>query len=191
MENQTRKFLEFNGQIIYFLAANGTYWIAVRPICEALGLDANRQIRELRSDEILSREVSEQTLHDTSGRLQKMVCLTEKFIYGWLFQIKYANTMSEETKANLTTYKLECYHLLWNYFHGTITERQSLLKEKTQVQLQIEMLEKKIKDNDDYKKLQELKKRQKQASTSLNKMDRQIVSTQLDIWRQELPGMDE
>lgn len=31
MEAPIRKFLEFNKKTIYFLAVDGTYWIAVKP----------------------------------------------------------------------------------------------------------------------------------------------------------------
>ncbi len=34
-----QKFLEFNGKNIIFLNVDGTYWIALKPICEALGVD--------------------------------------------------------------------------------------------------------------------------------------------------------
>lgn len=38
MEKEIGKFLSFNGKSIHFLAVDGEYWIALKPICEALGI---------------------------------------------------------------------------------------------------------------------------------------------------------
>lgn len=47
------KFLEFNGKKIIFLSVDGTYWIALKPILEALNMDADRSIKNLKNDPIL------------------------------------------------------------------------------------------------------------------------------------------
>jgi len=172
MKKQIGKFLQFNGKNIYFLAVDGTYWIAVRPICG-----------EIKEDRKLGGEVSEQPLHDASGRLQKMVCLPEKFIYGWLFQIKYSNTMSDTTKENLSTYKWECYQILYDHFHGAITGRTNALKEKTTLDATIAELEKKVMESKDYQRLEELRDKKKAVNASLRKMDNDIVSSQMALWK--------
>ena len=50
MKNSIRKFLEFNGKVIYFLSKDGEYWIAIKPICEALGVYSPRQQKTIRAD---------------------------------------------------------------------------------------------------------------------------------------------
>jgi hypothetical protein len=175
MKKATEKFLEFNGKTVYFLAANGTYWIAVKPLCEALGVDYEAQRKAIHRHPILSRAPSEQTVHDRSGRLQKMLCLPEKFVYGWLFSI-------ESTKVDLSEYQLQCYELLFDYFHGAITNRESLLNSKTHLQIQIEQLENKILQTEDFQKLKELKAKERQVNRSLKEEDRELMGIQMTLW---------
>lgn len=42
------KFLEFNDKKIIFLSVDGTYWIALKPICEALNVDWNRSYQNVK-----------------------------------------------------------------------------------------------------------------------------------------------
>ncbi|MFC2634246.1 MAG: phage antirepressor N-terminal domain-containing protein, partial [Capnocytophaga granulosa] len=88
-------FLSFNGKAIYFKENQNEYWIAIKPICEALNVDYIRAYKNLTKDELLNGVLSKQTIHDKSNRLQEMVCLPEKFIYGWIFSLR---SKSEELK---------------------------------------------------------------------------------------------
>lgn len=131
MKNSTKKFLEFNGKSIHFLAIDGQCWIALKPICEALNVDYIRQFKNLQEDEILSELLSEQTMVAADGKMRKMVCLPEFFIYGYIFSIQSAS-------KELQSYKLECYRILYEHFHGAITGRKELLSEKARLQLEID-----------------------------------------------------
>ena len=73
MKKDIKKFLEFNGKTIYFAAADGQYWIAIKPICEALNVDYIRQFKNLQIDKILGELLSEQTMVAADGKLRKMV----------------------------------------------------------------------------------------------------------------------
>lgn len=133
MQKQTtsvQKFLEFNDKAIYFVAADGQYWIALKPICEALNVDYIRQFKNLKEDEILSQLLSEQTMVAADGKVRKMISLPEFYVYGWIFQI-------QSSSPELLKYKWECYRVLYNFFHGTITGRKNLLSAKAQAQIAI------------------------------------------------------
>lgn len=54
MKEEIKKFLEFNGKVIHFLSVDGQYWIAIKPICRALGVDYIRQFKNLKADAILA-----------------------------------------------------------------------------------------------------------------------------------------
>jgi hypothetical protein len=214
MEKEIKKFLEFNGKNIYFLAVDGIYWIAVKPICEALDVDeqfqqtfihelqdeidqlydARRMVAIQKGGEELSQPggkhtpvepskrekiVSEQTMLAADSKMRKMLCISEEYVYGWIFQIQSPNN------TELLKYKLKCYQLLYDYFHGAITERSNILKEKTQVDFEIEKLEKKLQNSEDYKRIQELKAQKKKATTKLKLLDSNMVGTQLELWKQE------
>lgn len=176
MKKEVKKFLEFNGKTIFFLSVNGTYWIALKPICEALGVDYIRQFKKLKEDKILSQLLSEQTMVAADKKVRKMVSLPEFYVYGWIFQI-------QSDSPGLLQYKWECYKILYDYFHGAITRRQSILKEKTLLDIEIDELERKIASTEDSKKLESLKKKKKAASTKLSRLDTDFVNRQLELWR--------
>ncbi len=131
MKNEIKKFLEFNGKTIFFVAADGQYWIALKPICEALNVDWKNQHEKLLKDEILGQLSSEQGIVAADGKMRKMVSLPEFYVYGWIFQI-------QSSSPELLKYKWECYRVLYEHFHGAITGRQQLLREKAKAQIVVE-----------------------------------------------------
>lgn len=131
MKNQIKKFLEFNGKSIHFLAVDGQYWIALKPICEALNVNWNRQFQNLKEDKNLQAAFANQQMQVPGDQLRNYVCLPEFFVYGWIFSIQ---SDSEE----LAAYKWECYRILYEHFHGAITGRKELLSEKARLQLEID-----------------------------------------------------
>ena len=179
MENQIKKFLEFNGKAILFLQVDGTYYVAIKPICEALEVNYKEQYRQIKSDPILNQLVRNTTMVGADNKMRKMSCLPEKFIYGWLFNIKKSKS------EHLIEYKLKCYEILYDYFHGSVTQRQKLLKEKTKAELEIDQLEEKLEYNEDYCRLKYLKSSIKDAGKALRKMDENIIDAQLDLWKQD------
>lgn len=131
MKNSIKKFLEFNGKSIYFLAVDGQYWIALKPICEALNVNWDRQYKNLKEDENLKAVHAIQPMQAPDGQARNYVSLPEFYIYGWIFSIQSA---SEE----LAKYKWECYRILYEHFHGSITGRKELLGQKARFQLEID-----------------------------------------------------
>ena len=118
--NTHQKFLQFNGKNIVFLKVDGTYWIALKPICEALEVDYVRCFKNAKNDPILGPALSKQTMQVSKNglsQLRNVTCIPEEFVYGWIFSLK---SESEQ----LTDYKRTCYSLLFNHFHGTITNRK-------------------------------------------------------------------
>ena len=73
-------FLSFNGKAIYFKENQNEYWIAIKPICEALNVDYIRAYKNLTKDELLSQLLSEQTMVGADDKKRKMVCLPEKWL---------------------------------------------------------------------------------------------------------------
>jgi hypothetical protein len=175
METKVRRFLEFNGKAILFLNYEGKYWIAIRPICEALGVNYNRIYQNLINDPILKDVFAKQQMHDTKNRLQSMVALPEKYIYGWLFSIRSGSDA-------LQNYKLKCYDILYEYFHGAIAERHFHLTEKSAIENQIAELKEKLNENSDYLLLQELTAREMRISKTLKQLDADLLNRQLKLF---------
>jgi hypothetical protein len=166
------KFLEFNNNKILFLNSDGVYWIALKPILDALNLDADRYIKKTKRDAFFGTcwdTLSVQVENNGVIQGRKMVCLPEKYIYGWI-------CILNSTSKELNEYKETCYSLLYNHFHGTITNRKELLLEKKDVDSQLHQLKSQLKEKDEaFQKLQKLEVKKKQLTKQLASMDEQII----------------
>lgn len=166
------KFLQFNGKNIVFLSVDGTYWIALKPICKALNIEYTRSFKNAKNDPILGPALAVQPMQVSKNgkkQLRNVTCIPEEFIYGWIFSLR---SDSEE----LIAYKRDCYRLLYNYFHGTITNRKELLIEKENIQNQIGKIKHDLKEKDErFKELQNLESKKKKLSTELNKIDKELI----------------
>ena len=180
--NRHEKLLKFNGKAIILLSIDGTYWIPVKPILEALKMDADRSIKTLKNDPILGPERSIQTVQvSKNGKNQgrKMTCIPEEFVYGWIFSLR-------SDSKELTEYKKTCYQLLYKHFHGTITNRRDLLVERSLLDREIIELKKSLKQEDEmYNQLQELQSKRKVLSTQLNSSDKDLAK-QPDLFENEI-----
>jgi hypothetical protein len=141
MKQQVSKFLEFNGKTLVFLAVDGQYWVALKPICEVLGVDYIRVFRNTKEDPIFGELLSDQTMVAADGKSRKMASLPEKWIYGWIFQL-------ESKSPELLQYKKLCYEILSDYFHGAITGRKELLSAKARAQIEIDRVMNTLNPND-------------------------------------------
>jgi hypothetical protein len=178
MNKQVVKFLEFRGKNIVYLYKNGTYWIAVKPVCEALRVDFIRQFKNLNDDVILRPRLSKQTIllpGDTQPR--KYLCLPEEYIYGWIFSL---HSDSEE----LRKYKAECYHVLYEHFHGIITRRRKLLKEKADITLKRRKLEYILLQNSDYVELSKIKAQEISIGKKIKDVERGELQEELELFTQ-------
>lgn len=111
MRKEIKKFLEFNGKSIRFLAVDREYWIALKPICEALNVNFQRQFLNIKKDPILKNIVSLSLMKAADNRRRQMVCLPEFYIYVWILSIRSA---AIEFQAN----KNECCRILKEHFNG-------------------------------------------------------------------------
>jgi hypothetical protein len=179
MNKQVVKFLEFKGKNIVYLSQNGTYWIAIKPICEVLNIDFVNQYKNLRDDEILSPRLSKQTIlipGETQPR--RYVCLPEEYIYGWIFSIR------SESKE-LQEYKMECYHVLYNHFHGTITRRRELIKEKADTTFKRRNLEYTLLQNSDYPELLKLKSQERNIGRKIKEIENGEIQDEMNLFAQK------
>ncbi len=173
---EIEKFLEFKGKTLNFIAHNGTWFIAVKPICEVLGLEYTRQFKNLKEDAILSKMLAEHSMVASNGRIISMICLPEQFIYGWLFSIN-------SDAPGLEAYKFECYNILFNHFHGTITGRKQLLENKAKVRIEIERM--KESGNSEVQKFVDLQQQEKTIIAALRKADAEVLDEQYTLWKND------
>ena len=163
-----QNFLSFNEKTIYFKEVANEYWIAIKPICEALDINYNRAYQNILEDEKLSQLFAKQQMVGADNKNREMICLPEKYIYGWLFSLR---SKSEVLKQ----YQMKCYEVLFNYFNGAIIGRKKLLEKQADTQKKIERVEQELKSNPQYIELITLKQESEQIKQYLRKIDKQII----------------
>lgn len=167
------EFLQFNNVELIVIEKNGVDYIALKPILDALGIAADSTLKRTKRDRFLGGYTS--ILDVQVGEIGKkqrrnMICLPEKYIYGW---IGHLNGDTPEISA----YKETCYELLYNHFKGTITNRKKILLEKKSVETRIREI-KNILINDDpiQKELLSLEIQKKQLNSQLDKIDKNLIA---------------
>lgn len=177
MEKSIRKFLEFNGKTIYFLSKDGNYWVAIKPICEALNLEYTRQFKNVKEDKILGAALAKQPMQVGSDQVRNYACLPEFYLYGWLFSI-------HSSSEKLNEYKWECYRVLYEHFHGMITQREKLIGERLQAEMRLDKIEKTIAHLPEVQQINELKGKIFNINKNLKSLDVQTQQAQLSIFNQ-------
>lgn len=138
--------LEFKGKIIPYKRENGSYLIAIKPICEALGVSYKWQLERLKEHKVWGAVYRTSTMYIPGDQLREMACLPEEYIYGWLFSI---NSDSEE----LIAYQRECIQ----HFYETIKRREELYQQFAKCKKEIAELDNKLKDNEDFQRREAVK----------------------------------
>ena len=179
MNKQVIKFLEFKGKNIVYLSENGMYWIAVKPVCEAIKVNYIQQYKNIRDDEILRARLCKHTIlvpGDTQPR--RFVCLPEQLIYGWIFSIR------SESKE-LREYKMECYRVLYEHFHGIITRRSVLIKEKADARRKRRKVEGTLLENPDFIEMTKLRAQELSIGRKLREIERCEIDEVSDLFSQK------
>lgn len=108
-----------NKQKIQVLVENGNEFVPIRPICDALGIDAKSQRDRIKRDQILSSTEVTMTSVGADGKNREMTVLPLRFVFGWLFTID-ANLVKEESRQTVLKYQLECYNALYDHFKSYV-----------------------------------------------------------------------
>ena len=101
---------------ITVIEANGRQYVALKPLCETLGLSWPAQYELIHRDPVLKKEVLVLQCQ-TNGGMQKMVSLPIDSLNGWLFKIP-ASRYTGARRETIIKYQQECYKTLNAYFHN-------------------------------------------------------------------------
>jgi antirepressor protein ant len=143
------------------IATSDEQLVPIRPICEALGIDVERQRRKIQEDEDLNSTAALTPAVGADGKEREMLCLPIRYIFGWMFTINPKNVKPEAQEA-VRIYRRKCYDALYSHFFGT-QKRQieqnrveiSLLEELADLNQQQQQLKQTI--NEKRKKLEKLR----------------------------------
>lgn len=143
--------------------------VPIRPICEALGIDANGQKQRIERNEILGPVAC--IIHATGkdGKTYDMYAIPYMYIFGWLFSIDTFK-VSENAREAVLRYQTECYKALFEHF----TEPQTFLKQKQEV------MEKKVTEYQEcQRRFKDAQKLMNEAKSELN----QVMKLTIEDWR--------
>lgn len=130
MNTSTTKTVARINQVDILLIENGEKRVAVKPICQALGVTIQGQLEKLKTDPILSSVIKTSLTTGADGKQYEMVTIPFEFVFGWLFRIDSRN-VKEESREALIKYQLECYHTLYRHFtaQAEFIEKKQMLVE--------------------------------------------------------------
>lgn len=133
--------VKVNGTTVECPFVNEQHYVAIRPICTALGIDYRKQFERIRKDEMLGQLVTDTvTSSDAGGKKRAMFCLPVKYIFSWLFSIE-GEKVNAKSKPAFLRYKKECYDALYEHFYlrtALYERRERLIAEKKNEILQAE-----------------------------------------------------
>ncbi len=109
--------IAFRTDTLFAIRREDGVFVAVKPICDALGLAWRSQWKRLRDDPILSEGITVTVMPSTGGP-QETTLLRLDLVNGWLFTIDDSRVRDEETRRRVLTYKRECYGVLFRHFYG-------------------------------------------------------------------------
>lgn len=121
--------IHFHGQQLAILTnENQQPMVAIKPICENIGLSWEPQRKRIMRDEVLSSVTSMMEATATDGKTYEFTCLPLDYLNGWLFGIDDKRIKKPEVRQRVLEYKRECYRVLADYWlHGQATNpRQQL-----------------------------------------------------------------
>lgn len=95
--------------------SNGEKRVAIKPICDALGVDFSGQLQRIKNDEILGSVVEMISTTGADKKQYEMQTIPFKFVFGWLFRID-SRKVKPEAKETVVKYQVECYNALYNHF---------------------------------------------------------------------------
>lgn len=124
MENQQTTVARIN-QVNILMLQTGDQLIPIKPICEALGIDAKNQREKIQDDEDLNSTGVLSTSVGGDGKDREMYCLPLKMVFGWLFTINPKN-VKPEARESVREYRKQCYDALYAYFN----ERAQFIEQK-------------------------------------------------------------
>ncbi|MDE6717286.1 MAG: hypothetical protein K2J70_03750 [Muribaculaceae bacterium] len=117
-----------NGIAITAYRKEDGFFVPIRPICDALGIDVEPQRRKLNEDYLVGATTVIMTAVGADGRTREMFCLPLKFVCGWIFSIN-PGKVAQEARENVEKYRAECYDVLYrHFFGGFIADEQNAAK---------------------------------------------------------------
>lgn len=164
----TNQITTINGTEIVAVENDGTIYVPVRPLCNAIGVDPEGQRQRIMRHYILGSVAFTLKATGTDGKSYDMLCLPLEYVYGWLFTID-ANLVDDNIRDNVAMYQRECYEVLYNHF--TASMRRTIETNKAEIRLLEDIRKAQAEEN-------EAKTLRRQAEATLAKLRKERLDPQ-------------
>lgn len=114
MNNQ---IVKFQGNELAYTTVDGVHYVAIKPICEAIGFRHDTALEGIKSHPILAQLYGLHRIVAGDGKAREMATLPLSHLNGWLFTID-ANRVGEQARASLLAYQERCFAVLHEHFFG-------------------------------------------------------------------------
>ncbi|MEE9338532.1 MAG: phage antirepressor N-terminal domain-containing protein [Methylococcaceae bacterium] len=121
--------VSFQGSEILTVEVDGTYYVAMKPVCESIGLNWHGQRQRISRHPILNPVAVMITATGFDSKKYKMLMLPIKDMQGWLFTVD-SNRVNPEIKDRLIAYQKECYEVLYDYWNKDVTKLEKIVIER-------------------------------------------------------------
>lgn len=116
---KTTNVAVINGIRLQVVADAREQLVAVKPVCEILGVDFSAQRSKLKEHPVFGSTMVLSTTVGADGKEREMVCIPLRFFPGWLFSINPDN-VKEDAREKLMEYQLKCNDVLYDYFFSRV-----------------------------------------------------------------------
>lgn len=107
--------IPFHGQTIPVFTQNHRHYVAMKPICENIGLQWEAQFKRIKRNDILNSAISMMEMVAQDGKKRQTLCLPLEYLNGWLFGVD-ARRAKPQIRERLLQYQRECFQVLAAHF---------------------------------------------------------------------------
>lgn len=108
--------ISFHDDTLFAVEAPEGVFVALKPICDGLGIDPKKQRERIQRDPILAEGGATMAL-PSAGGVQETFCLRLDLLQGWLFGIDVGRVKAE-AQPRVLAYQRECFAVLHGHFYG-------------------------------------------------------------------------
>lgn len=120
--------LDFHGSKIATFEVDGKPYVALRSVCDAIGLSWAGQREKVLRDPVLSSTVRVTRTVAEDGKVREMSSLPLDMMQGWLFKID-ASRVRASLRPRVIMFQRECFHALSAYWSQGMAVQPAILRD--------------------------------------------------------------
>ncbi|MBV2128142.1 phage antirepressor N-terminal domain-containing protein [Arsukibacterium indicum] len=123
-QNTKAMTINFHGTDLITVKDGDAVFVAMMPICKAVGVAWNAQLERIKRHPVLNSTIRIIRMVAADGKTRPFSCLPLDMLNGWLFSID-ASRVKDGIREKLVRYQAECFKALSDYWVKGKAERPS------------------------------------------------------------------